>query len=308
MSADRRYFVDTHSSASSPSVVTLRSSTGDRVKTLEANEELIELLESYAFPVPEFMTIAGADGTALNAYLIKPRAFDPKRTYPLLLYVYGGPGSQTVVDAWGGSRQLWHAYLADQLGIIVASVDNRGTGARGKAFKSVTYKHLGQIEAEDHIAAAKYLGALPYVDAERLGIWGWSYGGYMTLMSMLYADGPATFRLGVSVAPVTDWRLYDTIYTERYMSTPQRNEAGYREGSPQTYAANLREDQKLLIVHGDFDDNVHFQNTVQMVDALQAANKQFDLMMYPGRNHGIFGGKTRLHLFTMITNYLRENL
>ena len=308
MSSDLRYYIDTYSSVTTPPVVSLHRADGQPIKQLEGNEGLIETLDDYQLPVPEFMTVPGTDGTPLNAWMIKPTDFDPSKQYPLLMYVYGGPGSQTVRNSWGGARYLWHAYLAEELGVIVASVDNRGTGARGKAFKSVTYKNLGQLEAEDQIAAAQHLGTMDYIDAGRMGIWGWSYGGYMTLMSMLYDDGPDTFKLGVSVAPVTDWRLYDTIYTERYMSTPQKNEAGYEKGAPQTYADRLKAHQKLLIIHGDFDDNVHFQNTVQMVDALQKANKQFDMMMYPGRNHGIFGGSTRLNLFKKATEYIEANL
>ena len=308
MSSDLRFYIDTYSNTTAPPTVTLHTADGQQLKVLESNEELIDTLAVYDPPAPEFMTLPAADGTPLNAWIIKPSDFDPNKAYPLLMYVYGGPGSQTVRDSWGGSRYLWHAYLAEELDVIVASVDNRGTGARGKKFKSVTYKNLGQIEAEDQIAAAQHLGALSYIDADRIGIWGWSYGGYMTLMAMLYGDGPETFKLGVSVAPVTDWRLYDTIYTERYMSTPQKNEDGYKAGAPQTYADRLKDHQKLLIIHGDFDDNVHFQNTVQMIDALQAANKQFDMMMYPGRTHGISGDKTRLNLFTKATDYIKENL
>ncbi|GIV57289.1 MAG: peptidase S9 [Rhodothermaceae bacterium] len=308
LSSDLAYYIDTYSNATTPPVTTLHRVDGSQVKVLEGNEALIETLAAYDLPAPEFMTVPGADGTPLNAYLIKPRDFDPNRTYPLLMYVYGGPGSQTVQNAWGGSRYLWHAYLADELGVLVASVDNRGTGARGKAFKSATYKQLGVLEAADQQAAAKHFAALPYVDADRIGIWGWSYGGFMTLMAMLTGDGPQTFKLGVSVAPVTDWRLYDTIYTERYMSTPQKNVEGYRVGAPQTYADRLADTQKLLIVHGDLDDNVHFQNTIQMADRLQAADRPFQMMVYPGRNHGIFGGKTRLHLFRMATDFIRENL
>ena len=227
------------------------------------------------------------------------------------MYVYGGPGSQTVRNSWGsgrGSRYLWHQYLAQELGVVVVSVDNRGTGARGNAFKTTTYKQLGVLEAQDQIAAAKHLASLPYVDDERIGIWGWSYGGYMTLMSMLYGDGPTTFALGMAVAPVTDWRQYDTIYTERYMSTPQANPDGYAAAAPLTYADRLRPEQDLLLVHGDLDDNVHFQNVIQMVDALQREGKQFDLMVYPGRDHGISGGTTRLHLFTYMTEYLQDHL
>jgi dipeptidyl-peptidase-4 len=172
----------------------------------------------------------------------------------------------------------------------------------------VPYGRLGVPEAHDQIAAARYLGNQPFVDEERIGLWGWSYGGYLTLLSMLYEDGPEVFAAGMAVAPVTDWRFYDTIYTERYLSTPQKNDGGYTEGSPINYAENLREEQDLLLVHGDYDDNVHFQNTAQMVAALQAANKQFDYMVYPGRNHGIYGGSTRLHLFTLLTDFVRQNL
>ncbi|NND70797.1 MAG: S9 family peptidase [Rhodothermales bacterium] len=308
MSSDLRYYIGTYSEAMMPPVTGLYSRDGQLIKTLESNSQLMETLAAYTVPEPEFVQVPGADGTPLNAYLMKPSNFDNSKSYPVLMYVYGGPGSQTVRNSWGGSRVLWHAYLAEELGIIVASVDNRGTGGRGKAFKSGTYKRLGQLEAEDQIAAAKYLGSLDYVDADRIGIWGWSYGGYMTLLSLLYGDGPETFKVGLSVAPVTDWRLYDTIYTERYMSTPQRNAEGYDVGAPQTYADRLQPHQKLLIVHGDFDDNVHFQNAVQMIDALQRENKQFDFMMYPGKNHGIFGGSTRLNVFTKLTDYLKANL
>ncbi|MEM8488133.1 MAG: S9 family peptidase [Bacteroidota bacterium] len=308
LSKDARYYIDNYSNVETPSVVTLHNIKGDVIRTLESNEQLINTLGSYALVPPEFTKVPGADGSELNAYLIKPRNFDPAATYPVLMYVYGGPGSQTVTNSWGGSRFLWHTMLANELNMIVASVDNRGTGARGKAFKSGTYKQLGQIEAADQVAAAQYLGSLPYVDEDRIGIWGWSYGGYMTLMSMMAGEGAETFKFGASVAPVTDWGLYDTIYTERYMSTPQSNPDGYKLGAPLNYAANLGDHQRLIIVHGDFDDNVHFQNAAQMANELQAANKQFEFMMYPGRNHGIYGGKTRLHLHTMMTRFIREAL
>ena len=308
LSTDAQFYIDRYSNTTTPIVVSLHRINGERIDVLESNEELIEKLADYEPAVPEFITVPGADDTPLNAYLIKPKTFDPSAEYPLLMYVYGGPGSQTVSDRWGGSRYLWHAMLADELNIIIASVDNRGTGARGKVFKSSTYRQLGKLESADQIAAARYLGGLDYVDAERMGIWGWSYGGYMTLMSMLTGAGPETFKFGMSVAPVTDWRQYDTIYTERYMSTPQHNEVGYSEGAPIKHAGNLQDHQRLLLVHGDFDDNVHFQNIAQMADALQAANKQFEIMMYPGRNHGISGGKTRLHLFTLLTRFVKDAL
>lgn len=308
MSRDLGYFIDDFSDAATPPVVSLRESDGSLVTVLEDNDELRAKLEPHDLRPQEFTTVPAADGTPLNAFLIKPRDFNESRRYPVLMYVYGGPGSQRVEDRWGGSRYLWHQYLANELDIIVASVDNRGTGGRGVDFRTVTYRQLGQLEAQDQIAAADYFGGMPYVDESRIGIWGWSYGGYMTLMSMLYGDGPATFKMGISVAPVTDWRLYDTIYTERYMSTPQRNAVGYREAAPTTYAEQMSENQDLLIIHGDLDDNVHYQNAVQMIDALQEANKLFDLMVYPGRDHGIRGGVTRLHLHRLMTNFIEDNL
>ncbi len=308
MSRDLRYYIDRYSDARTPLVTSLHRADGTLIQMLEDNADLIARLEEYDLPYPEFMQVPGADGEMLNAYVIKPTNFDPAQEYPLLMYVYGGPGSQTVQNAWGGSRYLWHAYLAEQHGILVASVDNRGTGGRSRDFKGATYRQLGVLEAQDQIAAARHLSELPYVDEDRTAIWGWSYGGFMTLMSMLSGDGPAVFEVGISVAPVTDWRQYDTIYTERYMSTPHKNADGYRRGSPITYADRLRDDQNLLIIHGDLDDNVHFQNAVQMIEALQRANKQFDMMIYPGHDHGIAGGNTRLHLFTLATNYLVENL
>jgi dipeptidyl-peptidase-4 len=307
LSRDRRYFIHTVSDLDTPTVVTLRRSDGSPIKTLQDNAELAGRLSDYALGTAELTSVPGADGTGLNTLLIKPSDFDPAREYPVLMYVYGGPGSQAVRNAWLGSRYLWHQYLAQELGVVVAIVDNRGTGGRGRAFKNAVYKRLGELEAQDQIAAAQHLAAQPWADEDRIGIWGWSYGGFMSLMAMTYGDGPETFRMGMSVAPVTDWRLYDTIYTERYMSTPQRNPAGYAL-SPIGLAPNLDEDADLLIVHGDFDDNVHFQNAIQMADALQAAGKQFDLMVYPGRNHGIHGGTTRLHLFTLLTDYVREHL
>jgi dipeptidyl-peptidase-4 len=308
LSSDYAFFIDRFSTAASPPVVSLYTTAGEWQKDLEPNAELKETLSEYDLPDIEFTRVPGADGTALNAYLIRPRDFHPNKAYRLLMHVYGGPGSQLVRNGWGGTRRLWHQMLADEHDILVAVVDNRGTGARGKAFKSITYKKLGVIEAEDQIAAARYLAALPYVDEDHIGIWGWSYGGFMTLMAMLSGEGPELFRLGVSVAPVSDWRQYDTIYTERYMSTPQKNEEGYDLGAPIKYVDRMSDEQMLLLVHGDADDNVHVQNSIQMVDALQAANKQFRFMVYPGRNHGIHGGTTSLHLFTMITEFIVENL
>ncbi|HEX8298471.1 MAG TPA: S9 family peptidase [Rubricoccaceae bacterium] len=308
VSRDFAYFTDTYSTRTTPPVTTLHRATGERVSVLDDNAALIERLAAYNLPSPEFMTVPAADGTPLEAYLIRPSTFDPNRRYPLLIHTYGGPGSQEVVDRWGGTEALWHHYLAETYGVLVAGVDNRGTGGRGKAFKTLTQNRLGILEAEDQTAAAQWFGRQAYVDSTRLGIWGWSYGGYLSLLAMTYGDGPETFHAGIAVAPVTNWRTYDTIYTERYLTTPQLNPTGYDAGSPTTYAANLRDDQELLIVHGDADDNVHVQNTMAMVDALQAAGKPFEMMLYPGRNHGIYGGRTRLHLYTMMTRHIARTL
>ena len=308
LSRDFDYFTDTHSTATAPPTTTLYRTSGERLAVLVDNAELGRRLAAYDLPAPEFTTVPGADGTDLNAYVIRPSDFDASREYPLLVHTYGGPGSQEVTDRWGGTERLWHHYLAEAYGIVVAGVDNRGTGGRGKTFKTLTQNRLGILEAEDQIAAAQHLGEMPWIDAEHVGIWGWSYGGYLTLLSMTYGEGPETFHAGAAVAPVTSWRQYDTIYTERYLSTPQKNPEGYDLGSPTTYAENLADGQDLLIVHGDADDNVHVQNTFAMVDALQAAGKQFELMVYPGRNHGIYGGATRLHLYTLLTDFFAESL
>jgi dipeptidyl-peptidase-4 len=264
---------------------------------------LREKIAALDLTAPEFMTIDVDDGITLNAYLIKPKDFDPEQRYPLLMYVYGGPGSQTVRDAWGGSRYLWHQMLA-QNGYLVASVDNRGTGARGRDFKKMTYLRLGQYESADQIAAARYLASLPYVDGDRIGIWGWSYGGYMSLMSMFKGEG--VFRAAIPIAPVTDWRFYATIYTERYMRTPQENPTGYKEGASLSYVDRLR--GNLLVVHGSGDDNVHMQNTTQLIQALENAGKQFDMRIYPNKTHSISGRKTRVNLYNYLTEWLGRNL
>ena len=308
LSKDKAYYIDTYSSTTTPYTWTLHEADGTTVTTLQDNTALAERLDSLNVPFPTFTTLPAADGTPLNSYVIKPTDFDASREYPVLMYVYGGPGAQTVTNRWGGSRRLWHQYLAKEHDVVVVSVDNRGTGGRGKAFQDVPYKRLGQPESADQINAAQALADSAWVDTDRLGIWGWSYGGYMTLMSMLRGDGPTTFDVGLSVAPVTDWRLYDTIYTERYMSTPQANQNGYVKGAPQTYADRLREDQDLILAHGNYDDNVHPQNSVQMMQKLQQEGKQFQFMLYPQKTHSIAGPETRLHLFRMLTNFVDEHL
>jgi dipeptidyl-peptidase-4 len=298
-----RYYVDTYSRAGVPPVQTLRRANGQVVRTLADNAALKQKLDALELAPPEFLEIPLEGGLELNAWLIKPPDFDPGRRYPLLMYVYGGPGSQTVSDSWGGDRYLWHEVLARE-GYLVASVDNRGTGARGARFKKMTYLNLGRYESQDQIAAARYFAALPYVDAGRIGIWGWSYGGYMAALCML--KGADVFRAAISGAPVTDWRLYDTIYTERYMRTPQENLDGYAESAPLAYADRLQ--GRLLLVHGTGDDNVHVQNTLQLVERLIEADKQFELRLYPNEPHGIRGETKRVNLYTLMTEFLKQNL
>lgn len=219
------------------------------------------------------------------------------------MYQYSGPGSQNVANRWGGSNDYWHQMLAQQ-GYVIACVDGRGTGLKGRDFKKVTQNELGKYEVEDQIAAAKALGGRPYIDANRIGIWGWSYGGFMAANCLF--QGADTFEMSIAVAPVTSWRFYDTIYTERYMTTPQENAGGYDNNSPIYHVDKLEGD--FLLVHGSADDNVHVQNTTRLVEALVQANKQFDWAIYPDKNHGIYGGNTRLHLYTKMTNFIKENL
>jgi dipeptidyl-peptidase-4 len=298
------HLVHTCSTFDTPPVARLRTAGGEAVRTLVDNAGLRARLDSLDLGSHDFFTVQAADGeTDLNAWMIRPPDFDPAREHPLLMYVYGGPGIQTVMDAWGGARHLWHRLMASR-GFLVASVDNRGTGARGRAFYKQVHLRLGQLETADQLAAARQLGDRPDVDADRVGIWGWSYGGYMTLMSLLHSDG--ALSAGISVAPVTHWKLYDTIYTERYMRTPSENPEGYRKGAPLEHAAKL--DADLFLVHGTGDDNVHPQNTVRMVQALEEANKQFRMRIYPNERHGIEDAADRVNLFEGMTGFLQETL
>ena len=298
-----RLYVDTYSRAGVPPVELLRRADGRLVRSISDNLTLARKVSALQLRPPEFLRIGTSDGTDLNAWIIKPRDFDPGKRYPLLLVVYGGPGSQTVTDAWGGAQYLWHQMLA-QDGYLVASVDNRGTGARGAKFEKITYLHLGRYESADQIAAARWLASQPYVSADRIGIWGWSYGGYMTSRTMFLGGG--VFRAALAVAPVTDWRFYDTIYTERYMRTPAENPAGYDESAALTYADSLK--GRFLLVHGTADDNVHFQNSIRLVERLEGANRQFDMRIYPNKTHAITGGNTRENLYGLLTEWLKQNL
>jgi dipeptidyl-peptidase-4 len=298
-----RWYLDTYSRAGVPPVQVLRRADGSAVRTLADNHVVAARVAALALTPPEFVKVRLSDGTMLNASVIKPRDFDPSKRYPLLMWAYGGPGSQTVLDAWGGAYYLWFQKLARD-GYLVASVDNRGTGARGARFKRLVYLHLGRYESADQIAAARYFGGLPYVDATRIGLWGWSYGGYVASRTMFVGGG--VFKAAMAVAPVADWRLYDTIYTERYMLTPAENPDGYDEGSSMAYADSLK--GRLLLVHGTGDDNVHFQNTIRMVQRLERANKQFDMRIYPNKTHSISGGNTTENVFGLLTEWLQKNL
>lgn len=304
LSAERGLMVDVHSMIDRPPTAMLHELPSGAVRrTLVDNRELGAKLSLLSLRSPEFFRIPIPSGDTLNAYRILPASFDSTKRYPVLMHVYGGPGSQTVTDDWGGSRYLWHQMLA-QKGYIVVSVDNRGTGARGRRFETLTYLHLGRYESQDQIGAARWLATRSWVDGGRIGIWGWSYGGYMS--SLAAGIGGPVFRAAIAVAPVTDWRLYDSIYTERYMWIPQENVDGYRESAPQQHVGTMS--ASFLLVHGTGDDNVHPQNSLQLATKLQEAGKPFQLMLYPNRTHSISGGNTQTHLFDMLTRFVLEKL
>lgn len=298
-----KFYINSYSSKDVPTLETLHTNNGVQIRELNDNKALKDKLDQYSIAKKEFFTFKNEAGVELNGWIIKPQDFDESKQYPLLMFVYGGPGSQTVKNQYDGFNHFYYQTLANQ-GYIIASVDNRGTGARGRDFRTTTYQQLGKIETEDQISAAKYLGGLAYIDSERMGIWGWSYGGYMS--SLALTKGSDIFKLAIAVAPVTNWRFYDSIYTERYMRTPQENETGYDDNSPINHVGKL--EGKYMLIHGGADDNVHLQNTMRMTESLVQANKQFDFFVYPDKNHGIFGGNTRYHLYTMMTNFITENL
>lgn len=302
-SANYTYFINTFSNATTPYEFSLhRASDGKQIKMIKDNSELTQKLANYDFAPKEFSTIK-INGNDLNMWMIKPKDFNPNKKYPLLMYQYSGPGSQSVANRWNGSNDYWYYMLAQQ-GYIVACVDGRGTGYKGAAFKKSTYMNLVGYETEDQIAAAKKLAKESYIDSERIGIWGWSFGGHMSTNCLL--KGNDVFSTAIAVAPVTSWRFYDTIYTERYLRTPQENPKGYDDNSPFNYPELLK--GKYLLVHGSADDNVHVQNAMRMAEALIQANKPFDFAIYPDKNHGIYGGNTRLHLYNKMTNFIKENL
>ena len=302
-SSSFKFFINQHSDANSPYFFSLYDNQGNEIRTLKDNAELKNRLSEFSLSQKEFFDFNTSEGNLLNGWIMKPHDFEETKKYPVFMYLYGGPGSQQVTDSWGGSNFMWFQMLTQQ-GYIVVCVDNRGTGARGTEFKKCTYQQLGKLETEDQIEANRYLASLPFVDGSRIGIFGWSYGGYMSSLCLL--KGADDFKMAIAVAPVTNWRYYDSIYTERYMRTPQENASGYDDNSPINHVDKLK--GKYLLIHGSADDNVHYQNTMEMSQALINANKPFDMFIYPNKNHGIYGGLTRLHLFSKMTEFIKENL
>ena len=305
-SANKKYFLNTWSDANTPYVCTINDNMGKVLRTLVDNKELNQTLATKELGKKEFFNFTTSEGVQLNGYMIKPANFNPSKKYPVLMFQYSGPGSQQVLDSWSiggrGNGGLWESFLCSE-GFICVCVDGRGTGGRGAEFEKCTYLNIGNKEAKDQVETALYLGTLPYIDKENIAIWGWSYGGFNTLMSM--SEGRPVFKCGVAVAPPTSWRYYDTVYTERFMRTPQENSAGY-DDCPINRADKLS--GNLLLIHGLADDNVHFRNTAEYSEALVQANKQFEMQLYTNRNHGISGGNTRIHLFTRIHDFLLRNL
>ncbi len=300
-SENGQFFVLRCSDSNTPNVISLHDAAGKQVRLLEDNQDLRSTLATNALPQKEFIAVPANDGkTQLNGWILKPANFDSSRQYPVVMIQYSGPNSQQVFDRYTPD---WHYALLNE-GILVACIDGRGTGARGEEFRKSTYLNLGILESDDQVAAARYLGSLPYVNADRIGIWGWSYGGYNVLMSMSRGNG--TFKAGVAIAPVTDWRFYDTVYAERFMRTPQQNASGYEKGSAMAYVDQLQ--GNLLVVHGTADDNVHFQNIIEYSRALIAADKKFDMFYFPDKDHFINGGNSREYLYNKVIDYYKKNL
>ncbi|UUV20459.1 S9 family peptidase [Paenimyroides aestuarii] len=303
-SPDFNYFINNHSSSTkAPSYTLVDASTGKNVKEILNNAALEDKLKKFDLPTKEFTTFKNEVGNELNGYMIKPKNFDAKKKYPVLMYQYSGPGSQEVADSWHDLNDYWHMMLA-QKGYIVVCVDGRGTGFKGADFKKVTQKELGKFEVQDQIYVAKQLAKESFVDANRIGIWGWSFGGFMSSNALFQAND--VFKTAIAVAPVTSWRFYDSVYTERFMTTPQENASGYDNNSPITHADKLK--GNFLLIHGTADDNVHVQNSMLLINKLVYLNKNFDWLIYPDKNHGIYGGKTREQLYTKMTDYLLEKL
>lgn len=305
-SGDFQYFVNTWSDYNTPYVFTTRTREGKLINTIEDNKAVKQLVSDYCFCKREPFSFTTSEGVVLNGWMVKPKDFDANKKYPVIMHQYSGPGSQQVTNSWSagsmGQGGAFDSYLAQE-GFIVVSVDGRGTGGRGSEFEKCTYLNLGNLESKDQVETALYVGSLPYVDKDRIGIWGWSYGGFNTLMSM--SEGRGVFRAGVAIAPPTNWKYYDSVYTERYMRTPKENPDGYAtnpiERAPKLHGA-------LLICHGTADDNVHPQNTYEYSEALVQADKDFRELFYTNRNHGIFGGNTRNHLLRQVAQFFKTEL
>jgi dipeptidyl-peptidase-4 len=299
-SSSYAYYINYFSNDTTPTLVTLHDAKGKLLRVLEDNAKLKEKLKGYKFSPKEFFNYTTSEGITLNGWMMKPVDFDSTKKYPVLMTQYSGPNSQQVLDRF---RVDWEQVLTGD-GYIVACVDGRGTGGRGEEFRKMTYLQMGKYETLDQIETAKYLGGLSFIDSTRIGIWGWSYGGFMVLNCM--TQGADYFKTGIAVAPITNWRYYDNIYTERFMRTPQENPTGYDENSPISYSNKLK--GNLLICHGTADDNVHVQNTFEISEAFVQADKQFDMFVFTNRNHGIYGGNTHYFLYVKMLNYIHANL
>jgi len=296
-----KFYINYFSSVTQPKTVSLYNAKAKLIRTLEDNKELNQKLAQYQYRTKEFIQLPAADElTQLNAWIIKPFDFDPSKKYPVLMTQYSGPNSQKALNLWGFD---WYDYLAQE-GYIVVCVDPRGTGARGELFRKCTYMQLGRLESDDQISAARALAKENYIDENRIAIWGWSFGGFMSSLCLEKASD--VFKTAIAVAPVTNWRYYDSVYTERFMRTPAENPKGYDDNSPINHVDKLK--GNLLLCHGTADDNVHVQNVYEFAERLVQANKQFEMQIYTNRNHSIYGGKTRLHLYNRFNKFLKGNL
>jgi len=298
-----RYYISNYSNANTPPVYELHSSDGKLIKVLEDNIALKDKMKDYTLSKKEFFVIKNTDGVELNAWMMKPKNFDETKKYPVYMFAYNGPGSNECNNAWENFDFWWHSLL-NQEGYMVVCVDGRGTYGRGREFKHSTYLQLGKLETSDQIDAARYLGTLPFVDKNRIGFQGWSFGGYMA--SLLITKGSDYFKSAIAIAPVTNWKFYDNIYTERFLRKPQDNKNGYEDNSPVNFVKQMK--GNFLLIHGSGDDNVHFQNSMELANALIKHNKSFDFMVYPNKNHGIYGGFTRAHLYNKIFKFVKDNL
>ena len=300
-----KYYICTYSNANMPPAYTLHNSRGSLVKVLQNNNELQGKMYDYGTQHKKFGTFKTSKGTELNYYTITPADFDSTKHHPVLIYVYGGPGNQQVTNSYGYSDYFWYHMLAAK-GYVIFCFDGRGTGGRGAEFKKQTYRDLGRMECEDAIEAARWLGKQKWVNPTRIGIWGWSFGGYLSTLSLL--KGNDVFRMAIAVAPVMNWRYYDNIYTERFLALPKENAKGYDENSPLNFADRLK--GNYLLIHGTGDDNVHFQNSAEMVEKLENAGKQFEFRIYPNKNHSIYDntGNTRLNLYQLMTDFILRKL